>query len=73
VHSSTIFLRRLFQIYHHHHKNQALNPLICSVSSVATALAIVSSVFQLFSFRVVCSDMILKGFGLVAFFASPDL
>jgi len=27
-------------------------------------------VFQLFSFLVVCSDMISKGFGLVAFFAS---
>ena len=41
-----------------------------SVSSVTTALAIISSVFQLFSFLVVCSDMISKGFGLVAFFAS---
>jgi len=31
---------------------------------------LVSSVFQLFFFLVVCSDMISKGFGLVAFFAS---
>jgi hypothetical protein len=30
----------------------------------------VSSVFQLFSFLAVCSDMISKGFDLVAFFAS---
>ena len=30
----------------------------------------VSSVFQFFSFLLVCSDMILKGFSLVAFFAS---
>ena len=44
--------------------------MIRSVSRVTTALANVSSVFQLFSFLVVCSDMISKGFGLVAFFAS---
>jgi len=44
--------------------------LIRSVSRVTTALANVSSVFQLFSFLVVCSDMISKGFGLVAFFVS---
>jgi len=56
--------------HHHKHKHQALDPLIRSVSRVTTALANVSSVFQLFSFLVVCSDMILKGFGLVAFFAS---
>jgi hypothetical protein len=60
-------------ITHHHdkHKHQALNnPLIHSVSRVTTALSNVSSVFQLFSFLVFCSDMISKGFGLVAFFAS---
>jgi len=56
--------------FHHHHKHQGLDPLIRSVSRVTTALANVSSVFQLFSFLVVCSDMISKGFGLVAFFAS---
>jgi len=56
--------------YHHHHKHQELDPLIRSVSRVTTALANVSSVFQLFFFLVVCSDMISKGFGLVAFFAS---
>jgi hypothetical protein len=55
---------------HHHHKHQGLDPLIRSVSRVTTALANVSSVFQLFPFLVVCSDMISKGFGLVAFFAS---
>ena len=50
-------------------KHQGLDPLIRSVSRVTTALSNVSSVFQLFSFFVVCSDMISKGFGLVAFFA----
>ena len=53
----------------HHHKHQGLDPLIHSVSRVTTALANVSSVFQLFSFLVVCSDMISEGFGFVAFFA----
>ena len=56
--------------FHHHHKHQGLDPLTRSVSRVTTALANVSSVFQLFSFLVVCSDMISKGIGLVAFFAS---
>ena len=41
-----------------------------SVSRITTALANVSSVFQLFSFLLVCSDMISKGFGLLAFFSS---
>jgi hypothetical protein len=40
-----------------------------SVSRVTVALSIVSSVSQLFSFLVGCSEMISKGFGLVAFFA----
>jgi len=53
----------------HHHQHQGLDPLICSVSRVTAALT-VSLVFQLFSFLVVCSDMISKGFGLVASFAS---
>jgi hypothetical protein len=57
-------------IHHHHLKRQGLDPLICSVSRVTTALANISLVFQLFSFLVVCSDMISQGFGLVAFFAS---
>jgi hypothetical protein len=39
-------------------------------STVITALANVSLVFQLSSFLVVCSDIISNGFGLVAFFAS---
>ena len=56
--------------HHHHHKHHGFDLLIRSVSTVTTALANVSSVFQLFSFLVVCSDMISKGFGLVAFFAS---
>jgi hypothetical protein len=56
--------------FHHHHKHQELDPLISSVSRFTTALANVSSVFQLFSFPVVCSDMISKEVGLVAFFAS---
>jgi hypothetical protein len=55
---------------HHHHKHQGLELLIRSVSRVTTVLANVSSVFQLFFFLVVCSDMISKGFGLMAFFAS---
>ena len=57
-------------IHHHHHKHQGLDPLIRSVSRVTTALTKVSLVFQLFSFLVVCNDMISKGFGLLAFFAS---
>ena len=58
--------------YHHHHKHQGLDPLICSVSTVTAARASASSVFQLFSFLVVCSGMISKGFGFVAFFASVE-
>ena len=54
--------------HHHHHKHQGLGPLIRSVSKVTTALSNVSLVFQLFSFLVVCSSMISKGFGFVAFF-----
>jgi hypothetical protein len=59
----------VFQL-NHYHKHQGFDPLIRSVSRVTTALANVSSVFQLFSFLAVCSDMISKGFGFVAFFAS---
>jgi hypothetical protein len=58
--------------HHHHHKHQGLDPLIPSVSRVTTAPANVSSVFQFFSFLVVYSGMILKGFGFVAFFASVE-
>ena len=60
------FLSRNY--HHHHHKHQGLGPLIRSVSKVTTALSNVSLVFQLFSFLVVCSSMISKGFGFVAFF-----
>jgi hypothetical protein len=56
--------------HHHYHKHQGLDPLIRSVSRVTNPLASVFSVFQLFFFLVVCSDMILKGFSLVVFFAS---
>ena len=41
-----------------------MDTLIRSVSTVTTALSNVSSVFQLFSFLVVCSGMISKGFEL---------
>jgi len=54
----------------HHYKHQRLDPLIRSVSRVTNVLANVSLVFQLVSFLVVCSDMISKGYGLVAFFVS---
>ena len=57
-------------VHHNHHKHQGLDPLILSVFTVTAALANASSVFQLFSFLVVCSGMISKGFGYVAFFAS---
>ena len=52
--------------YHHHQhdEHQGLDPLIRSASRVTAARANASSVFQLFSFLVVCSGMI------VAFFAS---
>jgi len=60
------------KLNHHHHKQQGLDPLIRSVSRVTAALSNVSSVFQLFSFLVVCSGMISKGFGFVAFFASVN-
>jgi len=53
----------------HHHKHPGLGHLARSVSRVTLALSNVSSVSQLFSFLVGCSGMILKGFGLVTFFA----
>ena len=59
-----------FLCVHHHHKHQGLDPLNRSVSRVTTARANASSVFQLFSFLVLCSGMISNGFGFVAFFAS---
>ena len=55
---------------YHHHKHQGLDSLIRSVSRVTAARANASSVFQLFSFPLVCSGMISKGFGFVAFLAS---
>jgi len=56
----------------HHHKHQGLDPTIRSVSTLTAARANASSVYQLFSFLVVCSGMISKGFGFVAFFASVE-
>ena len=63
-----------FNHHHHHHHNhhQGLDHLVRSVSQVTTALFYVSSVFQLFSFLVVCNSMISKGFDFVAFFASVE-
>jgi len=49
-----------------------MDPLIRSVSTVTAARVNASSVFQLSSFIVVCSGMISKGFGFVAFFASEE-
>ena len=72
LHSLTIVRLCVMIVYHihHHHKHQELDPLIRSVSRVTAARANASSVFQLFSFLVVYSGMISKGFGFVAFFAS---
>ena len=56
----------------YHHKHQGLDTLIRSVSRVTAACANASSVFQLFSFLVVCSGMISNGFGFVAFFAKCE-
>jgi hypothetical protein len=66
------YTRKLHYHYHHHHHHEhhGLDPLNRSVSRVTSALVNVSSVSQLFSFLVVCSDMISKEFGLVTFFAS---
>jgi hypothetical protein len=58
------------QIYRHHHKDRGSDPTIRSVFTVTAALSNASSVFQLFSFLVVCTGMISKGFGFVAYFAS---
>ena len=65
-HNSIPFIK----LTHHHYKHHGLDPLIRSVSRVTAARANASSVFQLFSFLVVCSGMISKGFGFVALFAS---
>jgi hypothetical protein len=55
--------------YIYHHKHPGLGHLARSVFRVTVSLSIVSSVSRLFSFLVGCSEMILKGFGFVAFFA----
>jgi len=68
---------RIRRIKHHHPKHQGSDPLIGSVSTVTAARANASSIFQLFSFLVVCSGMISKGFGFVdqscAFSADSEL
>ena len=61
--------RRKTSTIYHQHKHQVFDPLIRSVSTVTAARANASSVFQLFFFFAVCSGMISKGFGFVAFFA----
>jgi ABC-type nickel/cobalt efflux system permease component RcnA len=55
--------------HHHRHKHPGLSHLARSASRVTVVLFIVFSVFQLFSFLVGCSGMILKVFGFVAIFA----
>jgi len=57
-----IYIYTYIYIYNYH-KHQGLDPLIRSVSTVTVARANASSVFQLFSFLVVCSGMISKRFG----------
>jgi len=49
-------------LFYHHHKHQGLDSLIRSDSTVTAARANASSVFQLFSFLVVCSGMISNWF-----------
>jgi hypothetical protein len=66
------FLSSKCRLFHHHHKHPGLGHLDRSVSRVTVALSIVSSVSQLFSFLVGCSEMILKVFGFVAFFAGVN-
>jgi hypothetical protein len=44
-----------YHLINHYHKHKGLDPLIRSASRVTIALAYPSSVFQLFSFLVVCS------------------
>ena len=65
------FLYNYYYTYHHH-KHQGLDPLIRSVSRVTAVRANATLVVQLFSFLVVCSGMISKGFDFVAFFASMN-
>jgi len=72
VPSATLYWNSV-KFYHHHRKHQGLDHLIRSVSKVTAALSNVSSVFQLLSFLVVCSGMIWKGLGFVAYFASDIL
>jgi hypothetical protein len=62
-------LAKVMNCHHHYHKHLGLGHLARSVSRVIFALSIVSLVSQLFSFLVGCSEMILKGFDFVAFFA----
>ena len=61
--TSKLRLSRIAFYDYQHHKHQGLDPLIRSVSRVTAVRVNASSVFQLFSFLVVCSGMISKGFG----------
>jgi len=70
LYKGNIFVLTWRDWVNNNNKHQGLDPLIRSVSRVTAAHANASSVFQLFSFFVVCSGMISKGFGFVAFFAS---
>ena len=69
LYETNIIRLQVSEIYHHH-KHQGLDPLIRSVPRVTVALSNVSSVSLLSFFLVVCSGMISRGFGFVAFFAS---
>jgi hypothetical protein len=69
-HAVTSHVPSLCQIYSSpSSKHPGLGHLARSVSRVKVALSNVSLVSQLFSFRVGCNCIILKGFGFVAFFA----
>jgi hypothetical protein len=59
--NNTCFITDMYS-HHHHHKHQGLDSLIRYISRVTAALSNASSVFQLFSFLVVCSGMISKGY-----------
>jgi len=59
--STSYYIQSHITHVHHHHKHQGLDPLIRSVSRVTAARANASSVFQLFSFLVVCRWYDFKG------------
>ena len=69
IHKYKIRIHKHHHHKHHHHKHQLLDPLIRSRLQRYSCSRQRFSVFQVFSFLVVCSGMISKGFGFVAFFA----